>query len=89
MFFPVISLQNKKLEVNDVGMKNPLNLCYMISCLQCFLSIDQMNYYYLKKLFNDTNENKKKPYSMMMHRLVKLVSESKLPIDLHDFSVNF
>lgn len=47
--FPVLHLLNKRQEVSDVGMKNPLYLCFMISVFQCLLSIDQMNYYFLKK----------------------------------------
>lgn len=47
--FPVLHLINKKQEINDLGMKNPLNLCFMISIFQCLLSIEQMNYFFLKK----------------------------------------
>lgn len=48
-YFPVVSLNNKKLEIPLTGLVNPLNLCYMISVLQCLISNQHFAYYFSKK----------------------------------------
>jgi ubiquitin C-terminal hydrolase len=47
--FPVLNFINKRVEIPPNGMKNPLNLCFMISGLQMLFSIEQINYHFAKK----------------------------------------
>ena len=49
MFFPVISLTNRKVEMPVVGITNPLYLCFMISVVQCLFSNQHLSNYFLKK----------------------------------------
>jgi ubiquitin C-terminal hydrolase len=48
-YFPVYQLAIKKHELNLVGMINPQYLCYMISVIQCLLSIQQLSFYFFKR----------------------------------------
>jgi len=49
LYFPVVSLSNRKVETPLIGMVNPLNLCYMIAVLQCLISNQHLAYYFSKK----------------------------------------
>ena len=51
MFFPVISLSNRKVELPALGIANPLNLCFMIAVTQCLLSNQHLAWYLLKQYF--------------------------------------
>ena len=49
MFFPVISLTNRRMEMPVVGISNPLYLCYMISVMQCMFSNQHFAHYFFRK----------------------------------------
>lgn len=49
MYFPVVGLSNRKIEVPLAGITNPLYLCFMISVVQALTSNQHFAYYFLKK----------------------------------------
>jgi ubiquitin C-terminal hydrolase len=49
MYFPVVALSNRKMEIPVVGIINPMNLCFMISVVQCLFSNQHFAHYFLKK----------------------------------------
>jgi ubiquitin C-terminal hydrolase len=49
IYFPVLQLSNKKHEAQMVGIINPLNLCYMISVLQCLFSNQHFAFFFYKR----------------------------------------
>ena len=49
LYFPVVSLSNRKMEIPVVGIVNPLNICYMIAVLQCLASNQHFANYFSKK----------------------------------------
>jgi ubiquitin C-terminal hydrolase len=65
IFFPVYTLSLKKTEIVPAGLINPLNLCYMISVLQCLFSIQPLNYYFFKRYSNYYLDN------TQTHKIVK------------------
>ncbi len=46
-----ISKNQKELKDGIIGLKNNNLYCYMNSCLQCLLPIDELRDYYLSKQF--------------------------------------
>jgi len=49
MYFPVVGLSNRKIEIPLCGITNPLYLCFMISIVQTMASNQHFAYYFLKK----------------------------------------
>lgn len=78
IYFPVFLIGHKKIEVPVLGMVNHKFTCYMISVLQCLFSIQQLNYYFFKKVYADNSQSqdaKKKPLHNLMHKLIKDITE--------------
>ena len=48
----------KKLTLIPLGLKNPSFYCYMNCCLQIFLSIPELNYYFLHKKYKQEQNHK-------------------------------
>lgn len=49
IYFPTLSLSNRKYELPMVPVPNPLNLCFMISVVQSLLSNQHFAHFFFKK----------------------------------------
>ena len=95
MFFPVVTLTNRKMEINVVGITNPLYLCYMISVVQCLFSNQHFANYFYKKYFSFyarmyEDGKKKSLCHQIMHKIAKNMAEAgQNKIDIKDLGSLF
>lgn len=73
IYFPVFTINIKRLEIPPTGIVNPLNLCYLISVMQALISIPYINFYFAKKqyLSEENDNNRKKPFHTLMFKFIK------------------